>query len=351
MILSREKLLAESSATGFRPDVVEKAVQLLGLLEALQGHPFLKGRVALKGGTALNLFLFDLPRLSVDVDINYIGSEDRDVMLAERPKIEEAVGAVLKREGFQVRRMPQEHAGGKWRLTFPSALGEEGSLELDINFMLRTPLWPVALRDSRTLGWYHAAGIPVVDDIELAGGKLSALLSRHASRDLFDAHHFLTRVRFDGRRLRLAFVVYGGINRRDWRTVKVEDVAFDTREIRQRLIPLLREEAVKRIEPLKEWGERLLENAGSVSGPSSPSKPTRGSSSTACLTTATSSHPCSPRSPSWPAASGAAATTDHAAIRNADPGGNGGRGGNRRRHDRQVREEQRPRLGGHKVGH
>ena len=100
MKISREKLLAESSATGFRPDVVEKAVHLLGFLEAIQGHPVLKGRVALKGGTALNLFLFDLPRLSVDADINYVGSEDREVMLAERLKIEEAIGAVLKREGF-----------------------------------------------------------------------------------------------------------------------------------------------------------------------------------------------------------------------------------------------------------
>lgn len=71
MKVSREKVLAESSSTGFRPDVVEKVIQLLGLLEALQEHPFLRRRVALKGGTALNLFVFNLPRLSVDVDLNY----------------------------------------------------------------------------------------------------------------------------------------------------------------------------------------------------------------------------------------------------------------------------------------
>jgi hypothetical protein len=257
--ISREKLLAEASATGFRPDVLEKALQVLGLLEALHGHPLLKGRLALKGGTALNLFLFDVPRLSVDVDVNYIGSEERDAMVAERPRIEVAVRAVLSREGFEVRRMPQEHAGGKWRLRFPSALGQQGSLELDINFLLRVPLWPVVPRNSRLLGSYHAAAIPVVDDVELAGGKLAALLSRRASRDLFDAHHFLTRVAFDRRRLRVAFVVHGGINRKDWRTVKLDHVAFDTREIRQQLIPLLRGETLKGGEPLEQWGERLVE--------------------------------------------------------------------------------------------
>lgn len=55
MKLSREKLRSEAGATGFREDLLEKVVQLMGLLEALNGHPFLKGKFLLKGGTALNL--------------------------------------------------------------------------------------------------------------------------------------------------------------------------------------------------------------------------------------------------------------------------------------------------------
>jgi hypothetical protein len=41
--------------------------------------------MALKGGTALNLFHFDVPRLSVDIDLNYVGAIERDTMLAENP--------------------------------------------------------------------------------------------------------------------------------------------------------------------------------------------------------------------------------------------------------------------------
>ncbi len=67
-------------------ETLEKVIRLLGLLNALRSHPFLKGRIALKGGTALNLFVFDVPRLSVDIDLNYIGARDRDTMLAERPR-------------------------------------------------------------------------------------------------------------------------------------------------------------------------------------------------------------------------------------------------------------------------
>ena len=85
MKISPERLAAEAEATGFRPDVLEKVAQLLTLLNALRSHPFLGGKLALKGGTALNLFIFNVPRLSVDIDLNYIGTENRDGMLAERP--------------------------------------------------------------------------------------------------------------------------------------------------------------------------------------------------------------------------------------------------------------------------
>jgi predicted nucleotidyltransferase component of viral defense system len=58
-----------ATATGFRPEILEKVIHLLNLLEIFRAHLFLKNRCALKGGTALNLFLFDAPRLSVDIDL------------------------------------------------------------------------------------------------------------------------------------------------------------------------------------------------------------------------------------------------------------------------------------------
>ena len=101
MRISPEKLAAEAATTGFRPDVLEKVAHLLGLLDAIRTHPFLKGKLVLKGGTALNLFVFDAPRLSVDIDLNYIGTGDRDAMLTERPKIEQTLHAFFAREDAQ----------------------------------------------------------------------------------------------------------------------------------------------------------------------------------------------------------------------------------------------------------
>lgn len=256
MIVSRETLLKQ--AGGYRSEIFEKVLLLMRLLELFNGHPYLKNRLVLKGGTALNLFEFDLPRLSVDIDLNYIGSADLETMKAERPKIEQAITDVCNRAEITVERRATEHAGGKWQLRYPSALGGGGNLQLDINFMLREPLWPVVLKDSRKVGEFQVKQIPVLDINELAAAKFVALLARHVARDLFDAHQLLTKVALDDTRLRLAFVVYGAMNIEDWRKVSVDHVVFDAAEIKQNLIPVLRQEIIAEIEKGGEWAERLV---------------------------------------------------------------------------------------------
>lgn len=258
MKISPEKLAIEAQATGFRADVLEKVAHLLGLLNALQGHPFLKGKLVLKGGTALNLFVFDIPRLSVDIDLNYVGARDRETLLAERPDLEKAFHAVFSREVFSVRRMPEEHAGGKWLLRYESAPGQSGNLEVDVNFMYRVPLWPVTIGDSYPIGAWRAVGIPVLDYHELAAGKLSALLARKQARDLFDCHRILRMDNLDPHLLRIGFVVYGAMNRKDWRTVSIEDVDIDNAELVRQLIPTLRVNTAEVRESSEEYGARLV---------------------------------------------------------------------------------------------
>jgi hypothetical protein len=258
MKLSIERLQAEAEATGFRAEVLEKVIHLLHLLGTIQTHPFLQGRLALKGGTALNLFLFEAPRLSVDIDLNYVGAAPRDEMMTERPKLEDALRAVCAREGFSVTRVPSDHAGGRWTLRYESALGQGGNLEVDLNYMFRVPLWAPRLQDSRSIGSFQASSIPLLDIHELAAGKFAALLARSAPRDLYDAHQLFAACQFDRDRLRVAFVVYGAINRRDWRTVSSDDVAATPAEVRSQLIPTLRRDALAGIESTDACVARLV---------------------------------------------------------------------------------------------
>lgn len=258
MKFSPSEVLQAAEATGFKAEMIEKGLYLQNLLNALNSHPFLKGKWVLKGGTALNMFMLDLPRLSVDIDLNYIGALDREEMLAERPKIEQAAQAVFSREGFTTKRIPDEHAGGKWRLSYQSFTGQSGNLEVDMNFMFRQPLWDIQPADSHPLGDFQSRNIPVLDIHELAAGKLAALLARGQARDLFDCHGILGMDDLENDRLRVAFVTYGGMNRKDWRTVSIEDVDFDTAELTRLLIPTLHVREKKELVSPAQYGARLV---------------------------------------------------------------------------------------------
>lgn len=259
MKFDRETLLAEASKTGFRPEILEKVYHLLALLDGFRSHPFLKERFALKGGTALNLFLFNVPRLSVDIDLNYVGGPDLDTLQRERPTFEQAVRDVCAREDITIARAAPDHAGGKWRLRYQSGLGAEANLELDLNFMLRVPLWPVIKKDSQPVGAVAARSVPLLDLHELAAGKLAALCARKASRDLFDAHALLTTTKFNEDSLRLGFLVYGGLNRKDWRTVAVDAIGYEPRELKNQLVPVLRDGQASSVGNIDQWAAKLVD--------------------------------------------------------------------------------------------
>lgn len=258
---THDQLLRDAAAAGFAPEPFEKVEWLLELLSALASHPYLKERLVLKGGTALNLFVFDVPRLSVDIDLNYIGAADRETMLAERPSVEQAVEAVCGRLGLQVRRVPSDHAGGKWRLSYTTTSGRPGTIELDLNFLLRTPLWPVTVMEARWPSAIEPVRCPVLDVHELAAGKLAALFGRSAGRDLYDAVRILEEAGLDRDRLRLGFAVYGASSRRDWREVSVEALSAEPAEIERHVLPMLRADARPPADRIDEWVADLLSRA------------------------------------------------------------------------------------------
>ncbi len=254
---SIEIISRTSEVTGFAEETLEKVIHLLNLLIGINSHPYLKDKFILKGGTALNLFIFNLTRLSVDIDLNYVGSLDREGMLEDRPKIEQPMQAVFSREGFTVRRIPSEHAGGKWILNYQSLYRQIGVLEVDLNFMLRQPFTEVHTINSHKVGDVEARNIPVLDIHELAAGKFSALLTRTAGRDIYDAHALLNSGMLKSAVLRPIFTAYAGMSRVDFRQVKVDKIAFGAEELRNQLLPVLRSSEVDRIDDLDAWAEEL----------------------------------------------------------------------------------------------
>lgn len=70
---TRRELVKFAAETGFEAPSLEKVARLEEVLTAVAEHPRLASSLVLKGGTALNLFFGSPSRLSVDLDLNYVG--------------------------------------------------------------------------------------------------------------------------------------------------------------------------------------------------------------------------------------------------------------------------------------
>ncbi len=166
-------------------------------------------------------------------------------MQAERQDVERALESIFLRHGLSVHRIPNKHAGGKWQLKYLSALGGNGNLEVDVNFMFRIPLGEVIKKQSCQVGARQSRPVALLDMHELGAGKLAALFGRHASRDLFDAHELLIYPGINFKALKLLSIIYSAMSGKDWRKISLDAIQFEKKEVSQQLIPVLRKNRLK----------------------------------------------------------------------------------------------------------
>ena len=162
---------------------------------------------ALKGGTAINLFVRDMPRLSVDLDLVFPDHRlERELALDRiNVAIREAADR-LKKRGFQTYTVAAADAGET------KLLVRRGSVEVkvEVNFVMRGTVYPVRIgcltSKARDLLMTDLE-LPVVATEDLYGGKLVAALDRQHPRDLFDVMQLFA---YEGITpgIRRAFVVY-----------------------------------------------------------------------------------------------------------------------------------------------
>ena len=98
----------------------------------------------------------------------------------------------------------------------------------------------------------------MLDEHELAAGKLAALVARSASRDVFDARELLRRPGLDRAKLRLGFLIYGGMNREDWRAITVDHVQTTPGDVESQLVPMLRLDVRPAKADIATWTETLV---------------------------------------------------------------------------------------------
>jgi len=142
---------------------------------------------ALKGGTAINLFVRDMPRLSVDIDLTYLPLDSREDALKN---IEEGLNRIktdLEKNvpDIKVHSVPL-NGGTDVKL---NVQGRNAQIKIEVNTITRGNVFPTKLMqvvDSVQEEYDKFAAIHVVSLAELYGGKVCAAIDRQHPRDLFD---------------------------------------------------------------------------------------------------------------------------------------------------------------------
>ena len=143
---------------------------------------------ALKGGTAINLFVRNLPRLSVDIDLTYLGFEGRKEAIKNINDSLTRILIRLEKAGIKATILKNKENISKIICSTPSA-----NIKIEPNYTLRGYAYPPEKMriNTKVENKYGFANINVISKAELYGGKICAALDRQHPRDLFDIRYLL----------------------------------------------------------------------------------------------------------------------------------------------------------------
>lgn len=165
--------------------MLDRYIDQVRLLIEVLPHIAKEESFALKGGTAINLFYRDMPRLSVDIDLTYVPVEDRDTSLRH---IDEALDRIMGAISAAGRAQAQRIAGGGNSDTRIMVSSGATRIKIETSPVMRGTVRPPQLMvaaDAVT-EQFGFAEIPVVSFEDLFAGKIHAALDRQHPRDLFD---------------------------------------------------------------------------------------------------------------------------------------------------------------------
>jgi hypothetical protein len=160
------------------------------------------------GGTAINLFVRDMPRLSEDIDLTYLPIADRVASLrainAGMSRIAEALRRGIPGAQINASTLPSEHCITKLIVRVDGV-----QIKIEVTPVLRGCVYEPVLRavSAPVEDRFGFAEAQVVSFADLYAGKLVAALDRQHPRDLFDVRELLANEGLDDI-LRKAFLVY-----------------------------------------------------------------------------------------------------------------------------------------------
>jgi predicted nucleotidyltransferase component of viral defense system len=261
---NRQVIGRQAAEFGFIRDTFEKVCRLTELLSCIERDPLLSQYLAFKGGTAINLTIFSLPRLSVDIDLDFAENLPLDAMRERRRIITDTIQAYMAGNGYEHSQKTRLHHSLDSLVYAYTNTGEvRDNIRIEINYSLRSHVLPLERRSIETFDVFSPATVLTVSPLEIFAGKIVALLTRTAARDLYDVNNMILHdlfTREQGETLRKCVVFY---------TAVAGDSTFDTsdferleaitsRRLKTDLAPVIRRQERFNLVAAKEQVKRYL---------------------------------------------------------------------------------------------
>ncbi len=226
----------------FNRDTLEKVFRLTEILTFLNADALTKDCLALKGGTAINLTIFDLPRLSVDIDLDFTQNIGREEMLKVRENLKTTLQKYMNANGYDLSPKSKfPHALDSFVFTYTNCGGVKDNIKVEINYSLRAHILPTERVKADVSG--QTVEVCRLAKIELFASKIVALLSRTAPRDLYDIHNMIKQgVFFDDEKelLKKCIVFYRALNNQASEAFDLSGIdALRPYEIKTMLLPVI----------------------------------------------------------------------------------------------------------------
>jgi predicted nucleotidyltransferase component of viral defense system len=232
--------------TGFIRDNLEKLFRLCDILKYFNESDLYSHNLALKGGTAINLTIFQLPRLSVDIDLDFTRSCNREEMLEVRSQINDGLLNYMFANGYALSpNTKNPHSLDSWAFYFQNSVGNRDVLKVEINYSNREHVLPLEKRTVKVDGYVAEFKVNTLSRIELFGSKINALISRTAPRDIYDVYNMLKHSLIPKeeqdllRKTVLFYLAVGG--KKNVKEIRLDALTtLKYQHFRDNLIPLLR---------------------------------------------------------------------------------------------------------------
>jgi len=147
---------------------------------------------ALKGGTAINFFHRDMPRLSVDIDLTYLPINTREEALADISKSLKHIGSLVTKELGA--RVDEINLSGTDKTVKLQVRYQGATIKVEPNVVIRGslfPPYPADLRPKAVEMFELSVTTTVLSVPDLYGGKICAALDRQHPRDFYDVRFLL----------------------------------------------------------------------------------------------------------------------------------------------------------------